>query len=163
MWAPNLPALAAERQVITWDIRGHGRSGSPPDPSRYSDAASVADMSAVLDACGITRAAVGGLSLGGYLSLAFHVADPARVAALLLFDTGPGFKQNGSRERWNAYAASRADALERDGLAALSTSVEVGPGRPVRLGSAGPPRAALSRAVRGSFVCLPRTALPPWS
>src|SRR5262245_9278720 len=141
MWAPNLPALAAERQVITWDIRGHGRSGSPPDPSRYSEAASVADMAAVLDACGITRAAVGGLSLGGYLSLAFHVAHPAPVAALLLFDTGPGFKQEGSRERWNAYAASRADALERDGLAALSTGVEVGPGPHDPLG--------LARAARG--------------
>jgi len=128
MWKPNIAALADERQVITWDVRGHGRSGSPADPSLYSEEASVADMAAVLDACGVGRAAVGGLSLGGYLSLAFHVAHPARVAALLLFDTGPGFKQDRSRERWNAYAAARADALDRDGLAALSTGVEVGRG-----------------------------------
>jgi len=128
MWTPNLAALADARRVITWDVRGHGRSGSPADPTLYSEDASVADMAAVLDACGVERAAVGGLSLGGYLSLAFHLAHPARVAALLLFDTGPGFKQDRARERWNAYAGGRADALERDGLAALSAGVEVGPG-----------------------------------
>ncbi len=128
MWKPNLPALAAKRQVIAWDIRGHGRSASPSDPARYSEEASVADMAAILDACAIGRAAVGGLSLGGYLSLAFHLAHPARVAALLLCDTGPGFRQVDARERWNAYAVARAEALERQGLAALSTSPEVGAG-----------------------------------
>jgi len=128
MWKPNLPALAGKRQVVTWDIRGHGRSASPSDPARYSAAASVADMAAILDACGIRRAAVGGLSLGGYLSLAFHLAHPTRVAALLLCDTGPGFRQVDARERWNAFAVARAEDLERQGLAALSTSPEVGGG-----------------------------------
>src|SRR5262245_1654254 len=89
MWRPNMAALSATRPVITWDIRGHGQSESPRDPARYSEAASIADMAAILDACGIERAAVGGLSLGGYLSLAFHLAHPQRVAGLLLCDTGP--------------------------------------------------------------------------
>jgi pimeloyl-ACP methyl ester carboxylesterase len=128
MWKPNLPALAGERRVITWDMRGHGRSDSPRDPARYSEDASVADMAAILDACGVARVVIGGLSLGGYLSLAFHLAHPARVAALLLCDTGPGFRQAEARERWNAYAVTRAEALERHGLAALSTSPEVGAG-----------------------------------
>jgi pimeloyl-ACP methyl ester carboxylesterase len=135
MWKPNLAALARDRQVITWDIRGHGRSAAPADRSLYSEEASIADMAAVLDACGVRRAAVGGLSLGGYLSLAFHLVHPASVSALLLFDTGPGFKQDRARERWNAYAEARADALERDGLAALSTGAEVkaGPHDPIGL------------------------------
>jgi pimeloyl-ACP methyl ester carboxylesterase len=128
MWNPNLRALAEKRRVITWDIRGHGRSDSPRDPARYSEDASVADMAAILDACGIARAAIGGLSLGGYLSLAFHLTHPARVAALILCDTGPGFRQVEARERWNAYALARAEALEQQGLAALSTSPEVGAG-----------------------------------
>jgi pimeloyl-ACP methyl ester carboxylesterase len=128
MWRPNLPALAAGRRVIVWDVRGHGRSASPADPARYSPQASLDDMAAVLDACGVSRAVIGGLSLGGFLSLAFHLAWPARVAGLLLCDTGPGFKQDRRREQWNAYARDRAAALERDGLAALSTIPEVGPG-----------------------------------
>ena len=52
MWDPNLDHLVAHRQVIVWDIRGHGQSGSPPNPELYSEAASVDDMGAVLDACG---------------------------------------------------------------------------------------------------------------
>src|ERR1700761_3220306 len=87
MWEPNLAALAAERQVITWDIRGHGRSDSPDDQALYTEAARVPHMAAVLDALGIERAVIGGLSLGGYLSLAFNLAHPERVAALMLFDT----------------------------------------------------------------------------
>ncbi|MGH8918037.1 MAG: alpha/beta fold hydrolase [Actinomycetes bacterium] len=125
MWEANLPTLGANRPVITWDVRGHGRSGSPDDPSRYSEAACVADLTAILDACGVDRAIVGGLSLGGYLSLAFYLADPARVAALVLCDTGPGFKRDDGRERWNTYAIGRADALDRQGVAALSDSPEV--------------------------------------
>jgi len=128
MWKPNLRALTEKRRVVTWDMRGHGRSDSPRDPASYSESASVADIAAILDACGIARAAIGGLSLGGYLSLAFHLTHPARVAALLLCDTGPGFRQVEARERWNAYAVSRAEALEQQGLAALSTSPEVGAG-----------------------------------
>jgi len=128
MWRPNVAAIAETRRVITWDMRGHGRTASPRDPELYSQELSVADMAAVLDTCGIGRAAIGGLSLGGYLSLAFHDAHPARVAALLVCDAGPGFKQEKGRERWNAYAESTARAFERKGIGALSTSPEVAAG-----------------------------------
>jgi pimeloyl-ACP methyl ester carboxylesterase len=126
MWEPNLAALGAHRQVVTWDIRGHGQSDSPRRVELYSEAASVADMAAVLDAAGIERAVVGGLSLGGYLSLAFSLAHPARVTGLLLFDTGPGFKNDDARTKWNHYAEATAAGFERDGLGSLSASPEVG-------------------------------------
>jgi pimeloyl-ACP methyl ester carboxylesterase len=128
MWKPNLDALARDRQVITWDMRGHGHSASPTDPARYSIEATVDDMSAVLDACGAQRAVLGGMSLGGYLSLTFHLAHRARVAALLLVDTGPGFRDDGARARWNRLAESIAAGYEREGLAAIPDSPEVGPG-----------------------------------
>jgi pimeloyl-ACP methyl ester carboxylesterase len=120
MWEPNLPALAADRVVLTWDMRGHGASGSPADPAQYSEAATVADMAALLDSQGIGRAVIGGLSLGGYMSLAFWLAHPERVAALVLCDTGPGYRQDAARDQWNDRIAATADRLERDGLAALS-------------------------------------------
>src|ERR1700760_4645324 len=125
MWEPNLAALAAERQVITWDIRGHGRSGSPDDQSLYTEAASVADMAAVLDSQGIERAVIGGLSLGGYLSLAFNLAHPGRGAALMLFDTGPGYRRDEPRRQWNDNVAATAKRMEELGLEALSGSAEV--------------------------------------
>jgi len=120
MWRPNLAALADGRPVISWDMRGHGRSGSPAELSEYTQDACVADMAALLDACGARRAVVGGLSLGGYLSLAFWLAHPDRVAALMLFDTGPGFRSDEARQRWNERALKTAARLERDGLPADS-------------------------------------------
>ena len=85
-----------------------GAADSPDDPNLYSPEACVADMAALLDLHGIGRAVVGGLSLGGYLSLAFHLRFPERVAALMLFDCGPGFRRDDAREAWNARARSRA-------------------------------------------------------
>ena len=119
MWDPNVGTLAASRPVITWDLRGHGRSGCPADQAEYTQAVSVDDMAAVLDAAGASRAVLGGLSLGGYLSLAFWLAYPARVAALVLCDTGPGFRRDEARQRWNDRAIATAARLERDGLPAL--------------------------------------------
>ena len=119
MWAPNVAALSAGRPVITWDLRGHGASDSPEDQARYTQQACLEDMAALLDAAGADRAVLGGLSLGGYLSLAFRLADPRRVAALLLFDTGPGFRNDEARRRWNEQSLRTADRLERSGQAAL--------------------------------------------
>jgi pimeloyl-ACP methyl ester carboxylesterase len=124
MWRPNAGALAAGRPVIAWDLRGHGRSGAPDDPAVYSQEASVADMAAVLDACGISRVVAGGLSLGGYLSLAFWLACPDRVAGLVLCDTGPGFRSDEARQRWNDRALAQAERLQRGGMAAVGDSPE---------------------------------------
>ena len=125
MWKPNLAALSRDRLVITWDLRGHGRSASPDDAAQYSQAESVADMSAILDACDVERAAIGGLSLGGFLSLAFYLVHPERVTALLLFDTGPGYKDEAARQRWNKWALAQAESFDSDGLAALGSGPEV--------------------------------------
>ena len=82
-------------------------------------------MAAVLDACQVRSAVVGGLSLGGYLSLAFNVEHPDRVAGLILCDTGPGYRKDEPRAKWNAMAARFADAFDRDGLDARTGSPEV--------------------------------------
>ena len=125
MWQGQVEALTAFGDLIVWDMRGHGASGSPDDPALYSEAHTVADMHAILDACGVDRAVIGGLSLGGYMSLAFHLDARERCEALMLFDTGPGYKSDTGRDGWNVTAAQRAQALERDGLAALGAGNEV--------------------------------------
>jgi pimeloyl-ACP methyl ester carboxylesterase len=127
MFRPNAPALTTDHTLITWDQRGHGGSDSPADPDQYSTALAVADMAAILDAAGVERAVVGGHSLGGYLSLAFHVAHPDRVAALVLIDTGPGYRSDDGRQKWNRMAESYAADLEQRGLAALGGSGELTP------------------------------------
>jgi pimeloyl-ACP methyl ester carboxylesterase len=119
MWRPQIDALSENHTLILWDMRGHGRSGSPADDALYSEALTVADMAALLDHLGMASAIVGGLSLGGYMSLAFYLDHPERVDALLIIDTGPGFKKDAAREAWNRTAYDRAEAIERDGARAL--------------------------------------------
>lgn len=124
MWSGQMEALSDRYHLIAWDMRGHDRSDSPQDVRLYSHEATVADMAAVLDACGARRAVIGGLSLGGFMSLAFNLAHPERVVGLMLFDTGPGYKKDEPREGWNRMVESTALALESKGLAAASTSAE---------------------------------------
>lgn len=125
MWDGQIERLHDRYRLIVWDMRGHGQSDAPGDPSAYSAAATVADMAALLDACEAHEAVIGGLSLGGYMSLAFHRQHPDRVRALMLFDTGPGFRNDGARGAWNARARHRADELDARGFDALGSSDEV--------------------------------------
>lgn len=125
MWQSQFDALSKSYHLIGWDMRGHDRSDSPDDPALYSHELTIADMAAVLDACNVQRAVIAGLSLGGFMSLAFHLAYPNRTAALMLFDTGPGYKKDDGREAWNRLADSIARAYEKNGLAAAGAGAEV--------------------------------------
>ncbi len=125
MWDGQIKAFQDRYQLIVWDMRGHGQSDVPSDPAAYSEEATVGDMHAILQACGASQAVVGGLSLGGYMSLAFHLRHKQMVRALMLFDTGPGFRKDDARETWNARARARGDDLDAQGFAALGPSDEV--------------------------------------
>jgi pimeloyl-ACP methyl ester carboxylesterase len=124
MWRGQMEALSNRYRIIAWDMRGHDRSDYPENPALYSHEATVADMAAILDACGAQKAVIGGLSLGGFMTLAFNLALPERVSALMVFDCGPGYKKDVPRAEWNRTAIEIARAFESDGLAALSTSAE---------------------------------------
>jgi pimeloyl-ACP methyl ester carboxylesterase len=102
-------------------------------------------MGAVRDACGGERAGVAGRSHGGLLYQALHLAPPERVGALVLLDTGPGYRSDAARAAWNRYAEEQAVALERDGAGALSRSSEV-------RGEHHRTLAGLPRAARGMLV-----------
>lgn len=121
MWAGQIEALSRDHKLVVWDMRGHGQSDYPADQSAYSQDATVDDMAAILDAVGAKSAIVGGLSLGGFMSLAFYVKHPERVRALLIIDTGPGFKKDEAREGWNKYALETASDFEKNGLARLKS------------------------------------------
>lgn len=125
MWKANLAALSQKYRVIVWDMRGHGRSDYPEDIAAYSEALTIGDIAALLDAHGVESAIIGGHSLGGYMTLSFHTAHPTRCKALMLFDTGPGYKKDEARTGWNKRAEAMAQTYETKGLAALGRSVEV--------------------------------------
>ncbi len=142
MWAGQVEALKDRYRVIAWDMRGHGQSDSPDDQALYSEAHTIDDMAAVLRHLGIERAVIGGLSLGGFMSLAFHLKYGAMTRALMLFDTGPGYRNPTARDGWNQTSFARATAFEEKGLDALGRGAEV---RAAQHRSA----AGLARAARG--------------
>jgi len=88
------------------------------------------------------------------MSLAFHLVHPDMVEALMLFDTGPGFRNADARRAWNERAEQRARDLEARGLAALGEGDE-GPASiarhavsPGRRAAAGPGRRPYHRRAR---------------
>jgi pimeloyl-ACP methyl ester carboxylesterase len=111
------PLVRAGFRVVLWDYRGHGLSESPLEAARYSMEQVVDDLGAVLDwAAPGRRAVLGGLSFGGLASLHFALAHPARVRALLLVATGPGFKNPEALARWEAQVDRIATRLEERGF-----------------------------------------------
>jgi pimeloyl-ACP methyl ester carboxylesterase len=83
-WKLQVPFLARQWQVLTMDGRGSGQSDRPVDTQSYGDAAFVADAFAVMDAVGIERTAVAGLSLGGLWAVMMAALQPQRVTSLAL-------------------------------------------------------------------------------
>jgi pimeloyl-ACP methyl ester carboxylesterase len=86
LWAPQVTALtAAGYRVVTPDLRGYGRSSVTPGKVLLADFAD--DLAALLDHLGIERAVVGGVSMGGQITMEFQLRHPERVRALVLSDT----------------------------------------------------------------------------
>jgi 3-oxoadipate enol-lactonase len=81
-WFPFADRLSERFQVVAYDNRGSGRSDAPPD--LYSTRELAADAAAVLDALGLERAHVFGVSLGGMIAQEFALAFPERVNRLVL-------------------------------------------------------------------------------
>jgi pimeloyl-ACP methyl ester carboxylesterase len=162
MWDGQVAAFADRYRIILWDMRGHGLSGDPADPALYSHALTVGDMAAVLVACGETGPVIiGGLSLGGVMSLAFHHKHAKQVRALVLCDTGPGFRNPEARRQWNERALRRAEELEARGLGDPVGGAEtrLGKHRSAQ-GLAGAARGMLTQADSSLIDSLPNIAVP---
>lgn len=87
-WTLLAPALAPERQVITWDYPYHGDSGPAEDPQEITVPSLAKHAQAVMDKIGIERAALAGHSMGVQVALDVYRQFPERVAGLALI-AGP--------------------------------------------------------------------------
>ena len=116
-WTGQEEALARFARVVTWDYRGHGLSDAPDEPARYTLAQVVDDLRRVHDAAADGAPAfVAGLSVGGIVSLSYARAHRERVRALLLFNTGPGFKNPEALAQWQAMLERAAEKMGEVGL-----------------------------------------------
>lgn len=82
MWAPFVPELAKQYQVIVPDLRGHGRSTNPS--GRFTHRQSALDVFALLDRLGIKTFKAMGVSTGGMTLIHMATQQPARVEAMVL-------------------------------------------------------------------------------
>lgn len=85
MWLAQREGLADVARVITPDLRGFGAAPLGDDPPGLDESAD--DVAALLDRLGHERVVLGGLSMGGYVAMAFWRRHRNRVAALVLADT----------------------------------------------------------------------------
>jgi len=109
-WAAQAAALAKEYRVLTWDLRGLGESSLGPAPQPLESY--VDDLLGLMDALGVTRAGLVGLSMGGYLALrAVERAQP-RFWALALCDT----RSEPDSDEGKLGRAAGIRALHRDGV-----------------------------------------------
>lgn len=119
MWAPQTSALAAHYRCLTIDARGFGESSATPPftVDRYAD-----DVAAVLDARGVNRAVVVGLSMGGYVAFAFWRRHRDRARALVLADSRAMADTADGRER----RRELMQVARRDGPAVVAERQIVG-------------------------------------
>ena len=101
-------------RLTTYDARGHGESSPAPEPRAYEYRDLVEDLRAVLDHIGAEQAAIGGASMGAHTAMAFALAYPERVSALI--QVTPAY--DGQREGASELAAwdRLADGLEHGGV-----------------------------------------------
>jgi 3-oxoadipate enol-lactonase len=85
LWREQVEALKDSYRVVTPDLRGHGETTATSEPATMEEMAR--DVAALLDELRIERPVLGGLSMGGYVTLAFYRLFPRRVRTLLLADT----------------------------------------------------------------------------
>jgi pimeloyl-ACP methyl ester carboxylesterase len=127
-WARQVDALSGTFRCITYAARGYPPSEVPPEPARYNYLRQADDAIDVLDAFGIARAHVVGLSMGGFCALQLGIRYPGRVSSLLVASAGSGASPSG-RPAFLAETTQLAAALRADGMAAVSAKQAMGPNR----------------------------------
>ncbi len=103
VWFQQVPALARNHTVVTISQRGFAPSQGSGD--RYDVEVLVADLVAVMDAAGISRAHVVGQSMGGWTALGVALRYPERVASVVLADTVAGISDPVIAEHHKTMAA----------------------------------------------------------
>lgn len=83
-WKMQVPYLSRHFRVVTYDGPGNGTSGRSTDPDRYGADGYARDAAAVLDACGVDRAVLVGLSLGAKYGARFAWMYPERTLGLVM-------------------------------------------------------------------------------
>ena len=117
LWTEQVSALSNSYRVITPDLRGLGESDATPGAATMNRMAQ--DVAALLDHLEISRAVIGGLSMGGYVVLAFYKQFPSRLRGLVLADTRP----QADSEEGKQTRHQQAEKALAEGMASIADSM----------------------------------------
>ncbi|HJP90704.1 MAG TPA: alpha/beta fold hydrolase [Pyrinomonadaceae bacterium] len=117
LWTEQIPALSNSYRVIVPDLRGFGETDTAVSPATMNRMAQ--DVAELLDQLQISRAVIGGLSMGGYVALAFYKQFPSRVRALILADT----RAQSDTEEAKQTRAQQAEKALSDGMAGIADAM----------------------------------------
>jgi pimeloyl-ACP methyl ester carboxylesterase len=110
-------------RAISYDARGHGDSDPAPEPGAYEYTDLVGDLGALMDSLGVARGVVAGASMGAHTALAFAIAHPERVSAVVAIT--PAFDGRAeSFDDWDALADGLATGGVEGFMAAYHPKVD---------------------------------------
>jgi 3-oxoadipate enol-lactonase len=117
LWNEQVAALSNSYRVIAPDLRGFGESDASEGTVTMNQMAQ--DVALLLDHLGIARATIAGLSMGGYVALAFYKQLPSRVRALVLADT----RAQADSEEAKQTRAQQAEKALTEGMAGIADAM----------------------------------------
>lgn len=117
LWDEQVAALSNSYRLVVPDLRGFGESDASSGPATMNRMAQ--DVAQLLDHLEISRAVIGGLSMGGYVALAFYKQFPSRVRALVLADT----RAQADTEEAKRTRAQQAEKALSEGMAGIADAM----------------------------------------
>jgi 3-oxoadipate enol-lactonase len=105
IWDGVVPLLTPHADVLTYDCRGHGKSGRPK--MKFTPELFAADLAGLLDHVNWPRVMLAGCSMGGCIAQAFAGVYPGRVQALALIDTTAWYGPSAPKD-WRERATTAA-------------------------------------------------------
>jgi pimeloyl-ACP methyl ester carboxylesterase len=127
-WEPQLRHFARRYRCIAYNARGYPPSEVPEDYERYSQARARDDARSVLDALGIAKAHVVGLSMGAFATLHFGLAYPDRALSLTTAGVGSGAPPE-HYEKFQADSRENAKRILEKGMEHFAATYGHGPAR----------------------------------
>jgi 3-oxoadipate enol-lactonase len=117
MWSEQIEVLTSRHHVLAPDLRGHGETTVTTEPATMEEMAH--DVAALMEKLEIRRAAICGLSMGGYVAMALYRMFPLRARALILADTRAG----ADTEEAKANREAQAEKALQQGMAGIADAM----------------------------------------
>jgi pimeloyl-ACP methyl ester carboxylesterase len=127
-WEPQLRYFSRRHRCITYAARGYPPSDVPASVEAYSQATAADDAIAVLDALGVDKAHIVGLSMGGFCTIHFGLRTPERALSLIVAGAGYGCEKE-FEEYFRRVSLEVADHFETQGAKEFSKIYALGASR----------------------------------